>query len=123
MDVTFPRALGRHGALRISFDARYLWVGLLIVVLGWLTVVPIVRLVVGSLSDAQTGDFTLLNYTRVYSSSSTWELLSNSLVFALGSCAVSFIIGTTLAWIIERTDTPLRRFFYTVAVVPIRGPA
>src|SRR5712691_699298 len=122
MDVTLPRAIGRRQALHLSFDRRYIWVGLLIVVLGWLTVVPIVRLVVGSLSDAQTGDFTLLNYSRVYSSSSTWELLSNSLVFALGSCAVSFVIGTTLAWIIERTDTPLRRFFYTVAVVPIIVP-
>jgi iron(III) transport system permease protein len=122
LDVTLPRAIGRHRALHLSFDRRYIWVGLLIVVLGWLTVVPIVRLVVGSLSDAQTGDFTLLNYTRVYSSASTWELLSNSLVFALGSCAVSFVIGTTLAWIIERTDTPLRRFFYTVAIVPIIVP-
>jgi len=122
LDVTLPRALGRRQALHIGFDARYLWVGLLIVVLGWLTVVPIVRLVVGSLSDADTGDFSLLNYTRVYSSASTWELLSNSLVFALGSCGVSFVIGTTLAWIIERTDTPLRRFFYTVAIVPIIVP-
>ena len=122
MDVTLPRAIGRGQALHISFDRRYLWVGLLILILGWLTVVPIVRLVVGSLSDAQTGDFTLLNYTRVYASSSTWELLSNSLIFALGSCLVSFVIGTTLAWIIERTDTPLRRFFYTVAIVPIIVP-
>jgi iron(III) transport system permease protein len=122
VDVSLPRAITRRQTLHFSFDRRYIWVGLLIVVLGWLTVVPIVRLVVGSLSDAQTGDLTLLNYTRVYSSSSTWELLSNSLVFALGSCAVSFVIGTTLAWIIERTDTPLRRFFYTVAIVPIIVP-
>jgi iron(III) transport system permease protein len=32
------------------------------------------------------------------------------------------MIGTTLAWIIERTDTPFRRLFYTVAVVPIIVP-
>jgi iron(III) transport system permease protein len=46
----------------------------------------------------------------------------NSVVFALGSCAVSFLIGTSLAWIIERTDTPFRRFFFTVALVPIIVP-
>jgi iron(III) transport system permease protein len=122
VDVTLPCAITGRQTLHFSFDRRYVWVGLLIVVLGWLTVVPIVRLVVGSLSDAETGDFTLLNYTRVYSSASTWELLSNSIVFALGSCGVSFVIGTTLAWIIERTDTPLRRFFFTVAIVPIIVP-
>src|SRR5438132_13681374 len=97
MDVTLPRAIGRRQALHLSFDSRYIWVGLLIVVLGWLTVVPIVRLVVGSLSDADTGDFSLLNYTRVYSSASTWALLSNSLVFALGSCGVSSRMRTPLA--------------------------
>jgi iron(III) transport system permease protein len=122
VDVTLPRTIAGRRALHVSFDKRYLWVALLIVILGWLTVVPIVRLVVGSLSDAETGDFTLANYTRVYSASSTWDLLSNSLLFALGSCMVSFVIGSALAWIIERTDTPLRRFFYIVAVVPIIVP-
>src|SRR6266508_1039966 len=119
MDISLPRAVTRTRSPRLTFEPRYLWVGLLIVVLGWLTVVPIVRLVVGSASDAQTGDFTLANYARVYSSPSTWDLMSNSVLFALGSCVVAFVIGTALAWIIERTDTPLRRFFYTVAIVPI----
>jgi iron(III) transport system permease protein len=122
VDISLPRAVTRPAARRIRLDARYLWLALLIVVLGWLTVVPIARLVVGSLTDAQTGELTFANYARVYSTPSTWELLGNSLIFALGSCLVAFVIGTALAWIIERTDTPFRRFFYTVAIVPIIVP-
>ncbi|HEV7662254.1 MAG TPA: iron ABC transporter permease, partial [Chloroflexota bacterium] len=108
--------------IHLTWDARYLWLALLIVVLGWLTVVPVIRLVIGSLTDLQTGEYTLANYARVYSSPSTWDLLFNSVAFALGSCVVAFVIGTTLAWIIERTDTPFRRIFYTVAIIPIIVP-
>ena len=116
------RASTRPAALHFHVDARYLWVALIIVVLAWLTIVPIVRLVVGSLTDPATGEFTLANYARVYSSPSTRDLFINTIVFAIGSCAVSFLLGTALAWIIERTDTPFRRFFYVVAIVPIIVP-
>jgi iron(III) transport system permease protein len=101
---------------------RYFFVGLLILVLGWMTFVPVVRLVIGSLTNPDTGEYTLANYVRVYSSQSTYDLLANSVLFALGSCVVSFLVGTAMAWIIERTDTPFRRFFYTVALVPIIVP-
>jgi iron(III) transport system permease protein len=122
VDVSLPRTIPRPRSLRLTIHARYVWAALLVVVLGWLTVVPIARLVVGSLSDPLTGDFTLANYARVYASPSTWDLLKNSILFALGSCAIAFVIGTALAWIIERTDTPWRRVFYIVAVVPIIVP-
>jgi iron(III) transport system permease protein len=122
MAISIRRPLARAQALRMGVDSRYIWVAVIVLVLTWLTVVPITRLVVGSLTDADTGILTLANYARIYSSSATWELLFNSLVFAAGSCVVAFAIGTALAWIIERTDTPLRRFFYTVAVVPIIVP-
>jgi iron(III) transport system permease protein len=115
-------ATSRPSALRLRFESRYLLAGLLVVVLGWMTLLPVVRLVVGSLTDAETGSLSLANYARVYLNASTYELLANSLAFALGSCAVSFIIGASLAWIIERTDTPFRRFFYTEALVPLIVP-
>ena len=96
--------------------------GLLLLVLGWMTALPVARLVVGSLTDQDTGNLSLGNYARVYLNRSTYDLLANSLVFAVGSCGVSFAVGTTLAWIIERTDTPLRRVFATLALVPLIVP-
>jgi iron(III) transport system permease protein len=131
MDSFFAGAFGgafaRAAALsikvpRLSLQPRYVLVGLLVVVLGWLTLVPVVRLVGGSFTDSQTGDFTFAHHARVYSNPATYELMLNSVLFALGSCAVAFLIGTSLAWIIERTDTPFRGFFFTVALVPIIVP-
>lgn len=115
-------AVSRVGP-RLKLSPRYLWVGLLVFVLGWLTFVPVMRLIAGSFTASeQPGVFTLANYVRVFSDPLTYELFANSLIFALGSCALSLVLGTTLAWIIERTDTPFRRFFYTVTLVPIIVP-
>src|SRR5919199_6029274 len=122
MDISLARAATRPSTFRLSLQPRHALVALLVVVLGWMTLLPVVRLVVGSVTDLETGQLTLGNYARVYLNSSTYDLMANSLIFALGSCAVSFTIGTALAWIIERTDTPFRRFFYTVALVPIIVP-
>jgi iron(III) transport system permease protein len=113
----------RAGAVRFGLlQPRYFAFAVLVVVLGWMTLVPVVRLVVGSLTDLNTGQLTIANYVRVFGAAPTYELMANSVVFALGSCALSFTIGTSLAWIIERTDTPFRRLFYTVALVPIIVP-
>jgi iron(III) transport system permease protein len=123
MSLSLARvSLARPTAVPLRLQPRYLVAGVLVLVLGWMTLLPVVRLVVGSLTDADTGSLSLGNYARVYLNASTYELLANSLIFALGSCAVSFTIGTSLAWIIERTDTPFRRFFYTVALVPLIVP-
>jgi iron(III) transport system permease protein len=35
---------------------------------------------------------------------------------------VSFFIGTVLAWIIERTNTPFRKLFYAITIVPLIIP-
>src|SRR5919197_1649700 len=123
MDISLARvAAPRANTLRLNLELRYVALALLVAVLAWMSLVPVARLVLGSVTDVDTGQLTVANYARVYGSSPTYDLLANSLMFALGSCALSFAIGTTLAWIIERTDTPLRRFFYTVALVPIIVP-
>ena len=123
MDISLARvATPRANTLRLNLELRYVALALLVAVLAWMSLVPVARLVLGSVTDVDTGQLTVANYARVYGSSPTYDLLANSLMFALGSCALSFAIGTTLAWIIERTDTPYRRFFFTVALVPIIVP-
>ncbi|MBN2023421.1 MAG: iron ABC transporter permease [Pirellulales bacterium] len=39
----------------------------------------------------------------------TWSLLLNSLILAAGTCAVAVPAGAVLAWVLARTDAPLRR--------------
>jgi iron(III) transport system permease protein len=66
--------------------------------------------------------FTLQNYQKAYASEYTYSTFKNSLIFASGSAALSFLLGTILAWLTERTNTPLRGIFVPLAVVPLILP-
>jgi iron(III) transport system permease protein len=78
------------------------------------------------LSDAGVADtpaaFTWLNYAKVYTSVETFRLLGNSLAFAAGAAALSLAIGTALAWMNERTNTPFKSLIYALSVVPLVIP-
>src|SRR5262245_5630646 len=68
-------------------------------------------LLYSSLSDAPPGtlgNLTLAHYARAYLDPEFYELFWNTLKFALGASALSFSLGGVLAWVCERTNTPLR---------------
>jgi iron(III) transport system permease protein len=46
----------------------------------------------------------------------------NSLLFSGGSALVALVVGTGLAWITERTDTPLRSLFLSMSLIPLIMP-
>jgi iron(III) transport system permease protein len=48
--------------------------------------------------------------------------LANSLVFASGSTVLSLITGGTLAWLVERTNAPLKMLAYLVAIISMGTP-
>jgi len=52
--------------------------------------------------------FTLANYRDAYLTPDFLEAFVNSFVYAVGGTAVALAIGTALAWIVERTNAPLR---------------
>jgi iron(III) transport system permease protein len=65
---------------------------------------------------------TLQNYQKAYASEYTYSTFVNSLIFASGSAGLTFLLGTILAWLTERTNTPLRGIFVPIAVVPLILP-
>src|SRR5947209_12757374 len=75
---------------------------------------PILFLVLGSFSSARLpSEFTLStltlgNYVKVWSDPSTYEILSDTLLFAGGSTLFGLAIAASLAWLSERTDMPGR---------------
>ncbi len=122
---------GRRGvrrALRLrrpTVAPYHVVLGLLVLGLAWLTVVPIARVFIASFTSTRSafnGALTLANYGRIFGDPTTYELLGSSFVFALGSCALGCGLGTGLAWVIERTNTPWRRMFYVLALVPLIVP-
>ena len=94
-------------------------------VLIYLSVVPLLMLVMGSFqAEVAPREFvyTLKNYQAAYASQYTYSTFKNSIVFASGAAALSFVLGTLLAWLTERTNTPLRGIFVPIAVVPLILP-
>lgn len=94
-------------------------------VLAYLTVMPLFMLLLGSFQEEvrpRQYEFTLQNYVAAYASRYTYTTFLNSFMFAFGSSAVGFVIGTTLAWLVERTNMPARNIFVPLAVIPIVLP-
>lgn len=94
-------------------------------VLIYLAVLPLFMLLLGSFQmEVAPREFvtTLKNYQNAYASQYTYSTFKNSLIFAAGSAGLSFLLGTVLAWLVERTNTPLRVIFVPIAVVPLILP-
>ncbi len=89
----------------------------------YLAAVPIVMLLLGSFqTNGVDPQLTLENYAGAYASRYTYSTFITSLLFALGAALVSFALGTLLAWLVERTNTPFRSVFIPLAVVPLILP-
>jgi iron(III) transport system permease protein len=68
------------------------------------------------------GEPTLAAFRDAYRGFGLGELLGNSLLFAAGSTVVAVTVGTVLAYLVERTDVPLRTSLYVGALVPLLIP-
>ena len=94
-------------------------------VLVYLAVLPLFVLLWGSFEmEVAPRDYVLTwqNYKAAYASQYTYSTFRNSVIFASGSAGLSFLMGTILAWLVERTNTPLRMVFVPIAVVPLILP-
>jgi iron(III) transport system permease protein len=91
----------------------------------YLAGVPLGMLIWGSLkagNPIEPSALTLNNFARAYSDPRAFTLLLNSIIYAAGTCIFSLILGTTMAFIIERTNTPLKSLFTAMALVPLIIP-
>ena len=81
-----------------------------IAVLVFLILNPILRLIVSSLQQADTGQFTLENYRRAYGSIRHLEALANSLELGAGVAFLVTCFAVPIAWAVSRTDMPGKAF-------------
>jgi iron(III) transport system permease protein len=109
---------------RINSQALIL-VGAIAFVL-YLAGVPLVMLLYGSIRSAPIGEpgatYTIQNYVKAYVDKEFYLLFLNSIYYGLGTCAVTFLIGTFLAWVSERTNTPLKKLFVVMSLIPFIIP-
>src|SRR5947209_16071063 len=86
-----------------------LWLAM-IAVLVFLIASPLVRLVVSSFQEAETGRFTLANYVEAYGNWRHLRAALNSLELGLGVAILAGLFGVPIAWAISRTDMPGKGF-------------
>ena len=110
-----------------GFDAKWLVIGVCLAIVAVLALVPFCFMIWQSFNTAETADapavLTLGNYVTAYSNPETVVTFWNSVQFALGGSLVAFVIGTALAWMNERTNTPMRRLFFALSIVPLIIPS
>ena len=108
---------------RLAVYQTLLLAAVLIVVLAALVLPPFVFLLKASVVDAQRGgEWSLANFEAVLGSRRFLVTSANSLVFAAGSAVVALAIGWTTAWIVERTNTPLKPLAYLTAIISLGTP-
>src|SRR5262249_38899034 len=86
-----------------------LWI-LMIALLVFLVASPIVRLLLSSFQEAETGRLTLANYREAYLNWRHLAALANSLELGIGVAILSGLFGVPIAWAISRTDMPMKGF-------------
>ncbi len=92
----------------------------------YLAGVPLVMLLYGSIRSAPIGEpgatYTIQNYIKAYFDKEFYLLLLNSVYYALGTCTLTFLLGTFLAWVSERTNTPFKKLFVVMSLIPFIIP-
>jgi len=93
--------------------------------LVYLVVVPLVLLGVSSVRPTGfplEAGFTFANFGKVFLADNFPRLVWTTIVFALGSTALAMVLGTALAWLVERTDLPGRNLFRVLVILPMATP-
>src|SRR3954471_2307143 len=108
---------------------REVTLGLLIIFLTYQVVIPFAMIIWTSLKTARPGEpeflslsLTFANYARAFGSATFWGATANTLAFAGASTALSFALGAFLAWVVNRTNTPLGRLIGLMLVARIIIP-
>jgi iron(III) transport system permease protein len=96
----------------------------LILIVGSLTLCPVVMLVLGSFSKGLTafGSFTLDKYIQAYTDPAFFEVIANTIVFVLGSSTLATGLALFLAYLNNRTDIPFKFLFQIISIIPMMIP-
>jgi len=113
--------------LKAAFDWKWIVIGACVAFTVYIAVIPLGFLLWQSFRTPQTAlvesVFTLGNYAAAYGNSDTVRLFWTSIQFASGTALFAFLLGTTLAWMNERTNTPFKAIFFALSLIPLVIPS
>ena len=96
----------------------------LILIVGFLTLCPVLMLLLGSFSQGLTafGSFTTAKYVAAYTDPFLLEVTFNTVVFVLGSSLFSTALAVFLAYLNTRTNMPMKGVFTVLSIGPMMIP-
>ena len=96
----------------------------LVIIVGFLTLCPVLMLLVGSFMDGfgEFNGFTVQKYVTAYTDPGLQEMLLNTLIFTLGSATVATTLALFLAYMNTRTNIPFKFAFKVISIVPMMIP-
>ena len=97
---------------------------LLILIVGGLTVCPVLMLLLGSFSEGLTafGTFTTEKYVEAYTDPAFFRVIVNTAIFVLGSSTLATGLALFLAYLNNRTDIPFKFLFRIISIIPMMIP-
>jgi len=93
----------------------------MILLLGFIFVILWVSFQSGTLGTADT-HYTLENYRDIFADSALYNVLWNTLLFAIATVVCALLIGLPIAWLTERTTIPGKVFIYMIMTLGLLIP-
>lgn len=104
--------------MRFASGKALLW--LVLAILAWVFFVPILRLVILSLS---TDTFPVLtHYTEVLSEARTWRVVRNTVYVSVVGTAISVVVGVALAWFAAYSNIRGKTLLHGIVLLPFVLP-
>lgn len=126
-----------YNRLRLGMTPQRILSILFLVVLAYLVIIPLFLMLRETfivhplerfqIPGAKIGDLTWAHWQRNFFSENAYAFfyrpLINTLKIALGFSLLALIIGGTLAWLVVRTDLPMKGFIANAAIIPYIMPS
>lgn len=97
-----------------------------LVILAVLVLPPVAILLQVSLTevnpDGSPGAVTLRHYAQLFADPHLYRSAANSVLFAAAATAVSLLFGGALAWVVERTNAPMKALAYLTTIISLGTP-
>ncbi len=73
--------------------------------------------------DGSFDQFTFRYYAELVTNPRFFNNLVNATIFALGTAIIAITLGVVQAWIVERTNTPLRKYVFLISIISLGIPS
>jgi len=113
-----PRSV--RGGLRLRVYPEHALVAAVVVLISYLVLIPVGYLLWRTFVTG--GTLTLENFRRAYGTVGLGEMMVNSLWFTAGTTIVAVALGSTLAYLVVRTDLPCKPLVVALTMTQLIVP-